>query len=406
MTIRKLLSVEQALERIVAGSTPCLSREKLPLEKCHNRFLAEDVFAKITQPPFRASAMDGYAVRSQDISRLPQNLTLIGESAAGKGFSGSIGLGEAVRIFTGAPVPQDADIVIMQEDTTAAGKMITINHLNQDRTHIRDAGIDFSRDQVLLRTGQKLDARRIGLAAAAGLGELPVFKRPKVAILATGDELAKPGEVCLGDQIYSSNSYSLRVLFDDAGAEVLDLGIAKDELSALEEAILKAQALEADILVTMGGISVGDRDLVQPALLKQGMELDFWKVAVRPGKPLMFGKLNDMLLFGLPGNPVSAFITGLLFVLPSIRSMLGVKTASELHTESCLLGTDLPQNSDRQDHLRATLGYDENGFLTAYPLALQDSSLLSVLAEADALIVRKPHESSVSKGSLCRIIRL
>ncbi len=406
MTTRTLLSVEQALERIVSGAPANLSKESLPLEKCHNRFLAEDVFAKITQPPFRASAMDGYAVRSQDVSCLPQNLTLIGESAAGKGFLGTIGSGEAVRIFTGAPVPHNADIVVMQEDTTAAGETITIHHLNPDRTHIRDAGIDFSRNQVLLRTGQKLDARRIGLAAAAGLGELPVFIKPKVAILATGDELAKPGEECLEDQIYSSNSYSLRVLFEDAGADVLDIGIVKDEISALEEAVFKAQELEADILVTMGGISVGDRDLVQPALLKQGMELNFWKVAVRPGKPLMFGKLKNMLLFGLPGNPVSAFITGLLFVLPAISSMLGVKTASELKTESCLLGADLPQNSDRQDHLRATLSYDENGFLTAYPLALQDSSLLSVLAEADALIVRKPHEALAPKGSLCRIIRL
>lgn len=402
----KLLSVEQALQRIVANADPIPARETLPLTDCLNRFLAEDVIATRSQPPFRASAMDGYALRSGDISKLPQDLKLVGTSAAGQHFSGKLNQGEAIRIFTGAPVPEEADAVVMQEDTQASDSTVTILQFSPGKRHIREAGVDFTSGQVLLRAGQKLESRRIGLAAAAGQSELSVVRKPKVAILATGDELVRPGEDCRADQIYSSNSYSLYALFEDAGAEIIDLGIVEDTLDSLEQAVARVRELEADIFVTMGGISVGDRDLVQPALLNQGMTLDFWKVAVKPGKPLMFGRLDKTLLFGLPGNPVSAFVTGLLFVLPAIRSMLGVETAAELPTESCLLGTDLPANGGRQDHLRAILKYDANGFLTAIPLPKQDSSLLSVLADADALIVRKPDEPEAAKGSLCRILRL
>lgn len=406
MMTKQLLSVEQALERIVTSAKPSLAQEILPLADCLNRFLAEDVTATRTQPPFRASAMDGYALRAADVDQTPKSLRLIGESAAGSRFDGKIGSNETVRIFTGAPVPDDADSVVMQEDTEADGDHVTIRAFHPGRTHIRDAGVDFSAHQVLLHKGQKLESRRIGLAAAAGHANLKVFRKPRVAILATGDELALPGEHCDPDQIYSSNSFSLRALVENAGGEVIDLGIAGDNYEALDQAISRVRDLKVDIFITMGGVSVGDRDLVQPAMIRQGMELDFWKVAVRPGKPLMFGKLDEILMFGLPGNPVSAFITGLIFVLPAIRAMLGVASAAELQTESCLLGADLAANGDRQDHLRATLGYNGQGLLTATPMTSQDSSLLSVLANSDALIVRTPLEPAAVKGSLCRIVRL
>ncbi len=400
-----LLSVTEALKRIVACAPSSLATETLPLRQCCGRYLAEDLTASRAQPPFRASAMDGYALRSDAVGPLPQTFRVIGESAAGKRFDGKIGANEAVRIFTGAPVPDDADTVVMQEDTDASGSDVIIREFHPGKPHIRDAGVDFTAGRVLLQAGQRLDARRLGLAAAAGIASLKVCKKPRLALLATGDELALPGMACTDDQIYSSNSFSIHALAEEVGAEVIDLGIAEDNFEALERAIVRAKEARADIIVTMGGVSVGDRDLVQPALTRQGMTTDFWKVAVRPGKPLLFGKLDETLIFGLPGNPVSAFITGLLFVLPAIRSLCGVKNAAELPMESCLLGASLPVNGDRQDHLRATLGFNEHGLLTATPCQSQDSSLLSVLSQADALIVRLPLEAAAAHGDLCRILR-
>lgn len=402
----QLLSVEEALKRIMDTVGAPVPDEELPLSECLGRYLARDIAATRNQPPFRASAMDGYALRSADITSLPKTFQLVGESAAGKRFDGSIGKDEAIRIFTGAPVPDDADTVVMQEDTTASDETVDIEVFHPSKRHIRDAGIDFATGQILLEAGLRLDARHLGLAAAMGLDRLPVRVKPRIAILATGDELVEPGGSCNEDQIFSSNSYSLKALAEDAGAEVIDLGIARDDTASLKAAFAELKRMKPHMLITMGGVSVGDRDLVQPVLLEEGMTLDFWKVAIRPGKPLMFGTLDSVLLFGLPGNPVSAYITGLIFAVPAIRAFLGARNAGQQQLESCLLGADIAANGERQDHLRATLGYDADGFLTATPMELQDSSLLSVLANADALIVRKPLEAASPKGSLCRIIRL
>lgn len=403
---KKLLSFDQALERIVAGVRFVVDGERLPLFESLNRVLAEDIPALRTQPPFRASAMDGYAVRSEDLHALPQVFRVIGESAAGRAFDGRIAAGEAVRIFTGAPVPDDADTVIIQEDVRASGASVSVEQFFPQKRHIRDAGLDFSKGQKLLTAGKQLDARRLALAAAMGADIVTVRRKPRVAILATGDELVQPGAICRPDQIFSSNSYALKGIVENAGGEAIDLGVAGDNYEALASAFAKARSFKADMLVTMGGVSVGDHDLVQPALLREGMTLDFWRVAVRPGKPLMFGHLDDMLLFGLPGNPVSAFITAILFAVPAIRAMLGAEDAGQLPVETCRLGEDLGANGDRQDHLRAILGRDTDGYLTATPLALQDSSLLSVLAEANALIVRKPDAAASMSGDPCEIIRL
>lgn len=406
MKHKALLSVDQALERIVSGVGAVVGEEQLALAECFNRVLAQDISALRTQPPFRASAMDGYAVRSCDLSDLSRTFKVVGESAAGRGYDGKIATGQAVRIFTGAPVPDDADTVIIQEDTTVSGDMVSIELFFSERSHIRDAGIDFFKGQTLLSSGMQLDARRLALAAAMGADIVTVRRKPRIAILATGDELVQPGSPCGPDQIFSSNSYSLKGIVENAGGEAIDLGVAGDNYEALAEAFARARALKVDMLITMGGVSVGDHDLVQPALLREGMTLDFWRVAVRPGKPLMFGRLGDMLLFGLPGNPVSAFITGVLFAVPAIRALLGADDAGQLPLETCRLGADLDANGDRQDNLRAVLGRDAEGHLTATPLAMQDSSLLSALALSNALIVRKPNVVAARAGEPCDIIRL
>ncbi|MEN3930807.1 gephyrin-like molybdotransferase Glp [Microvirga sp. W0021] len=405
MSSQGLLSVEKALEQIVSCAVPRLETCILPLAQCLGRYLATDLIAQHSQPPFRSSAMDGYAVRSADISSIPSQFKLIGESAAGKGFKGTIGSQEAIRIYTGAPVPDSADMVIMQEDTESADGFVTILQ-PQTKTNIRDAGTDFKTGQVLLSKGQKLDGRHIGLAAAAGFFELTVFQPLNIAILATGDELALPGSHRQEDQIFSSNSYAIKALIEQHGGNVIDLGIAKDNKASLEAALTHLKTQKVDILITMGGVSVGDYDLVQPVLIENGMSSEFWRVAVRPGKPLMFGKLGDTLVFGLPGNPVSAYITCLLFVVPAIKSMNHVANAGHIQTELCILGADLPANGERQDNLRAKLSFNKNGKLVATPFASQDSSLLSILSQADALIVREPFEAPLKAGSFCKIIRL
>ncbi|MEA1833008.1 gephyrin-like molybdotransferase Glp [Methylobacterium durans] len=401
-----LLPVAEALERILASVARPVEAERAGIAAAAGRTLAEAVAAQRTQPPFPASAMDGYAVRGADLASVPARLRLVGTSAAGHGYAGRVGPGEAVRIFTGAPVPEGADAILIQEDAEAEGDSVIARERVAAGRFVRPAGLDFRAGEALLPAGDSLDARRLALAAAAGHGEVSVRRRPRIAILATGDELVAPGAPAAWDQIVASNALALAALARAAGAEPIDLGIAGDSLPALEDAIRRAREARADLFVTLGGASVGDHDLVQSALAREGLELGFWRVALRPGKPLMHGRLGEMLVIGLPGNPVSAIVCGMLFVVPAIRALLGDPRAGADRSEPAILGRALPRNDGRADYMRARLDTASDRLPVAHPETRQDSSMLSVLGQAEALLVRPPHAPAAEAGESCRIIRL
>jgi molybdopterin molybdotransferase len=402
----KPLSVSEARARILAASAKIHDVETVTLAEALGRTLAEDLVAKRTQPPVPVSAMDGYALRAADVATLPTTLKLIGESAAGHGFAGSVAAGECVRIFTGAPVPDGADAILMQEYVVADGATITPQKSVPHGDFIRKAGLDFSTGDPLLPAGTLLGPAEIALAAAMNHPRLPVVRRPRIAILATGDELVRPGDEMRATQIVASNSFAIAAYVQLAGGEAIDLGIAADDFVALEAGIRRAREVEADVLVTLGGASVGDHDLVKSALTKEGMELGFWRIAMRPGRPLIHGRLGDMLILGLPGNPVSAIVCGVLFLLPLVRALAGAPDADADTSEAAILGAPLRANDSRQDYLRATLAMDSGGLSVATPFSAQDSSLLSVMSQAQCLIVRVPHAPEAKAGELCRIIRL
>ncbi|HEX3496358.1 MAG TPA: gephyrin-like molybdotransferase Glp [Methylocella sp.] len=399
-----LLSVAQARARILTDVAKDRPVEAVALERALGRTLALDLAAKRTQPPKAVSAMDGYAVRARDLEALPVKLKQIGESTAGRGFPGSIGPNETVRIFTGAPVPEGCDTILIQENARVEGGFVERLQGVPSGRHIRAKGIDFTEGEVLLAAGTRLGASNIALAAAMNFAEVAVTRRPRVGILATGDELVNPGATIGADQIVASNSFAIAALIEAAGGEPFDLGIARDELGALEEGIAAARA--ADVLVTLGGASVGDYDLVKPALAGQGMELSFWKIAMRPGKPVIHGHLGPMIILGLPGNPVSAFVAGLVFLVPLVRALCGDPDAGGDQSEPAILGKALRGNDSRQDFLRATLRPGETGLPIATPFEIQDSSLLRILAQSQCLVVREPHAEPAAAGDLCRIIRL
>jgi molybdopterin molybdotransferase len=412
-----LISVEDALSRVLASVEKPVGTEHVPLAACAGRTLAEDVSARRDQPPFPASAMDGYAVRSADCAAVPATLRVVGTSAAGKRFTGTAGSMEAVRIFTGAPLPEGADAVVLQEDADRSGDQVTVKEAARSGRHIRMAGLDFRAGDVLLQTGLRLDSRHIALAAAMGYAALPVHRKPRVAVLATGDELVRAGEPVGPDQITASSLPATILMVEKAGAEAIDLGIARDTLESLDEGIQAARDAGADILVTLGGASVGEHDLVQTALSRHGMDLGFWRVALRPGKPLMHGRLGSTLLLGLPGNPVSSLVCAVLFLIPAIRALLGDQKAADDPTEDAILGADLPPNRDRQDYMRASLSFQDIPVTlancaerlmlpVATPHLLQDSSMLSILERSDVLLVRPPHAPAATAGEPCRIIRL
>ena len=401
-----LMPVDEALARILATAPRPLETEIVALAQARGRTLAQDLEARRTQPPSAVSAMDGYALRAIDIATVPASLRLTGESAAGRGFSGKVGPGEAVRIFTGAPVPIGADVVIIQENTRREGTSIVILQSEAAGRHIRAAGLDFRAGEVLLSSGTRLGARQLTLAAAMNHAHVPVTRRPRVAILATGDELVPPGADPGLDQIVTSNSYALAAMVEAAGGEVVDLGIAGDSMAALGAAIAEAQRTKADVLVTLGGASVGDHDLVQKALVKAGMALQFWKIALRPGKPLMHGAIGDMRVLGLPGNPVSAIVCGLLFCVPLVRALNGDRKAGADPSQPARLGAALPANDARRDYIRGSLAVTPDGLPVATPVSRQDSSMLRVLTEAECLILREPHEPAAGAGEACRIIDL
>ena len=400
-----MLSVADALARVLAPAKP-LETETVPLAACRGRTLGRDLAALRTQPPADVSAMDGYAVRFDDLADLSRPLRLVGESAAGRGYAAAMRPGETVRIFTGAPVPDGADTILIQEMADADGAEIVARERPQMGRNIRRAGLDFSESEVLLRAGSRLGAAEIALAAAMNHPALPVVRKPRVAIIANGDELVLPGQPIGPDQIVASNSFATAAFVEAAGGEPLDLGIVSDRVEALEAAIIAAREAHADVIVTLGGASVGDHDLVKPALARQGMELSFWRIAMRPGKPLIHGHVGATAILGLPGNPVSAIVCGVLFLIPLIRALSGDRTAGADHSEPAVLGTPLPANDHRQDYLRAALTVRADGALVATPSKLQDSSMLRVLADAECLVIRGPNASADDAGAPCRILRL
>jgi len=351
------------------------------------------------------SAMDGYAVRAQDATEPDARLTVIGEVAAGRPFDRAIAQGEAARIFTGGVIPKGADAVVIQEDTIADGTTIRITEAARSGRHIRPAGVDFREGDVLLKAGSRLSDRDLSLAASMNYPELPVRRRPKVALLATGDELVMPGNIPGPGQIVYSNGYALRALARAEGAETIDLGVAADTIAATTLGIRRARDAEADILITTGGASVGDHDLVKQSLEAEGVKIAFWKIAMRPGKPMMHGRLGAMRVIGLPGNPVSSYVCSLLFLAPLIRALSGARVLHNAR-EQALLGRDLDANDVREDYLRARLARREDGAWIATPVTHQDSSLLGFLAAAQALVIRPPFAPAAKAGSPCEILRL
>jgi len=398
--------VADALRSILGSAAAPADIESVPLRRAAGRTLARDLAALRTQPPRAVSAMDGYAVRAVDIAIAPATLDLVGESAAGRGFDGVVGPGQAARIFTGAPVPEGADTVLIQENAAAEpGHLRALQSEPQGR-NIRRAGQDFSAGEVLLSAGLRLGAADIALAAAMNHPALPVFRRPRVAVLATGDELVLPGEEPGPDRIVASNGFALMALAESAGAEPIDLGIVGDDFASLRAAFARARDGGADLLVTLGGASVGDHDLVQRTLVAEGMTLGFWRVAMRPGKPLLHGRLGAMQVLGLPGNPVSAIVCGLLFVSPLIRALSGDRHAGDDPSEPAVLAIPMAANDGRQDYVRARIIASAGGVPHVEPGSRQDSSLLKALSDADCLVIRPPHAAAAAAGTPCRIIRL
>ena len=394
-----LLPVDDGLALVLKGIAR-LGPEPVTLDDALGRVLAENVAATLTQPPFDASAMDGFAVRLEDVATLPATLALIGESAAGARFKGAVAPGQAVRIFTGAPVPDGADTIVIQEDTVLSGDAVLIQNTGTGR-HIRPRGQDFEQGEVLLRKGMRLGPRALVLAASANHAELPVVRRPKVAILATGDEVVPPGSTLRADEIVSSVPIGLAALIEAQGGEVLDLGIAKDDRDAI--VALARTGAHAEILVTIGGASVGERDLVASALQGEGLQLEFAKVAMRPGKPLLYGRLGSQRFWGLPGNPISALVCAEVFLMPMLRALLGLNE-DERPLADAVLGMSLSANGERRHYMRATSTWQEDGLRVVRPLPSQDSSLVAIFAKADCLILRLPHAPALPEGAPVKIL--
>jgi len=407
-----LLPVEDALARILEAFSP-LAAEVVPVSEALGRVSADPITARRTQPPMAVSAMDGYAVRAADVAAVPTRLRRVGSAPAGGGHAGTVGVGEAVRIFTGGPVPDGADCIVLQEDVDAAseedGAEIVVREGAAAGTFIRPAGLDFRTGDIGVPGGRRLTARDVGLAAAMNVPWIKVRRRPRVAILSTGDEIVRPGELDEPTRIVSSNAYALAAVVRAVGGEAIDLGIAPDDREALRA--MAAGARGADLLVTSGGASVGSHDLVQEALGDGSMGADalkigFWKIAMRPGKPLIFGHLGAVPMLGLPGNPVSTMVCATVFLRPALERMLGLAPAGPAALAEAVLAVDLMPNDRRQDYMRATSEPGPGGRRLVTPFVRPDSSMMSRLAEADCLVVRPPHDPARSRGDTVAILPL
>ncbi len=398
-----LLSVAEALERVLADAMP-LPVEEVPLEEADGRVIAYDLKARRTQPPADVSAMDGYAVRAGDVAQAPARLKVIGEVPAGRPSTAKVGPGEAARIFTGGFVPPGADAVVVQELTKRDGNWVEVQKPSAAGRNIRRQGLDFNKGERLFAKGHRLTARDLGLVAGMNHPLVPVYRKPKVALFATGDELVPPGNEPGPGQIVYSNGFALAALVREEGGDVTDLGVVSDKLDATIAAVRDARDLGADILLTTGGASVGDYDFVNRALAAEGMALSFWKIAMRPGRPLMHGRLGAMQVLGVPGNPVSSYVCAFLFLVPLIRKLTG-RSDLVFPTETATLGCDLAENDERADYLRSTLCNGGGNGLVATPFPIQDSSMMAPLARADCLLIREPHAPPAKAGSPCTIIR-
>jgi molybdopterin molybdotransferase len=394
-----LLPVDEARRQILQGVMP-LPAETIELAQALHRTLARDVHAKRNQPPFAASAMDGYAVRHQDVEVLPATLTVVGTSAAGHGFKGRVNAGHAVRILTGAPLPAGADTVVIQENVLVTGDRISVEAATPRGKNIRRAGLDFAKGDLLVAKGTVLKPRDIGLLAAGNNATVKVYRKPRIVLFTTGDELVLPGNRPRADQIVSSNSHALAAMGLAFEAEVINLGIVTDDLRKTISAVRKG--LGADVLVTTGGASVGDHDYVQAAFKACGVRLNFWKIALRPGKPFMYGRKGPTHVMGLPGNPVSALVTARIFLKPLLSVMNGLAADDPVFT--AVLDGTLPSNDERQDYVRASLTVHPDGRRVVAPFAAQDSSMQRVMQSSQALIVRPPLAPAAASGDTVQVL--
>jgi molybdopterin molybdotransferase len=399
-----LLPVADALKAVLAG-VDSLPAEEIPLSNALGRVLTQDLVAKRTQPPAAVSAMDGYAVRGADVAKAPATLAVIAEVAAGRPFDGAIAAGQATRIFTGGVMPKGADTVVIQENTDRDGDRVVVKTVTEPGRNVRREGIDFRAGDKLLTKGTRLTDRDLMLAASMNYPTVPVHRAPRVAVLGTGDELVMPGTEPGPGEIVYSNGFALAALARTAGADVSELGVARDRIDEIAQNIRAAREHRADVLVISGGASVGDHDLVQRALTQEGLKLSFWRIAMRPGRPMMHGVLDGMHVLGVPGNPVSSYVCAFLFLLPLLRKLAG-RTDVEHRPLTAKLGHDLPANDERADYLRATLEESADGTLIATPVAAQDSSLMANLARVDSLLIREPHAPAALAGSHCVILKL
>ncbi|HEX3943642.1 MAG TPA: gephyrin-like molybdotransferase Glp [Rhizomicrobium sp.] len=395
-----MIPVDEAVRRVVAAFSP-VACETVPIGRAAGRVLAEDVTARLDQPPFPVSAMDGYAVRASDVASAPVVLTVIGSAPAGLPFAAEVHPGEAVRIFTGGVVPRGADTIVIQENTDQGHPRVTVHAPSPAGKHIRPAAQDFRCGDVLAKAGKRLAARDFALIAGGDVPDVSVRKRPRVVVAATGDELSRPGEPRKPGGIVASSVYGLCALIEQWGGEPRDIGILPDQMESIAQ--IAETAADADLIVTLGGASVGDHDLIQRALCPRGFVLDFWKIAMRPGKPLIFGRLGTTPLLGLPGNPVSAYVCALLFLKPALGALLGA--SAESGTLTARLAAPMAANDSRQDYVRARV-FHRAGELWTEPFQVQDSSMQKALADADVLVIRAPDARAAGEGDSVPIIPL
>jgi molybdopterin molybdotransferase len=399
--MKPMLTVREAHARVIAAFDR-LPAEMVSIADAAGRVLAQAPAARLTQPPADLSAMDGYAVRAADVPAAPTTLKLVGQAPAGGSYDQALQPGETVRIFTGGPLPSGADSVVIQEDTRADGERITILEAPRLGRHVRRAGLDFTAGDSPVAAGRTLTARDVALLAAMNLPWLAVHRRPRIAILSTGDELVMPGEPVGRNQIVSSSGIAVAALVRAWGGEPTLFDIARDDAALIQNRI--AAGAQHDLLITLGGASVGDHDLVQDALKARGFTMDFWRIAMRPGKPLMFAARDRARVLGLPGNPVSTMVCALLFLKPALDRMLG-QPGDLVATQPARLAVDLKQNDTREDYVRARLTRTAEGLLVE-PHAVQDSSMLSVLAWSSGLLVRPAHDPARKAGETVQVIDL